>query len=117
MSAEETDFSEFDRAYQGLLAKVWGDEAALAALLADPKQFAVEAGLPIDPAATVTVDRSQPEDLLTRTEILQAFHGTPGTHVLRVPEHAPIDLSELTDEDLELIAAGINVNINLYQAK
>ena len=55
MSAEETDFSEFDRAYQGLLAKVWGDEAALAALLADPKQFAVEAGLPIDPAATVTV--------------------------------------------------------------
>ena len=26
MSAEETDFSEFDRAYQGLLAKVWGRE-------------------------------------------------------------------------------------------
>ncbi|GIF44940.1 hypothetical protein [Actinoplanes xinjiangensis] len=115
MSTE--DFSEFDRAYQSLLAKVWGDEAALAALLADPKRFAVEAGLPVDPAATVTVDRTQPEELLTRTEILQAFNGTPGTHVLRVPEHAPIDLSELTDDDLELIAAGGNNNINLYQSK
>jgi hypothetical protein len=116
MSAEEPEFTDFDLAYQSLLAKVWSDETAMADLLADPKRFAIEAGLPIDAAATVEIDRTEPKDLLTRTEILDAFYGTPGVHVLRVPEYPPFDISELTDDELDLVVAGNtnNVNNNLY---
>jgi hypothetical protein len=95
---------------------VWSDETAMADLLADPKRFAIEAGLPIDDAATVEIDSSEPGELLTRTEIVDAFYGTPSVHVLRVPEYPPFDMSELTEDELDLVsAAGPNVNINIYQ--
>jgi hypothetical protein len=118
MSAAEPEFTDFDQTYQSLLAKVWSDETAMADLLADPKRFAIEAGLPIDEAAAVEIDSSEPAELLTRADILDAFYGTPGVHLLRVPENPPFDLSELTDDELNLVAAaGPNININLYHAR
>lgn len=108
--------SEFDQKYSALLIAVWRDDAQLAELLADPTAYAVRAGLPVGPDATVTVDRTQPDGLLTRTEIVSAWNGTPGHHVLRVPEQPLGSLEELTDAELDAVAAGSN-NINLYKAK
>jgi hypothetical protein len=116
MTAEEPEISDFDLAYQTLLAKVWSDDTAMAALLADPKRFAIEAGLPVDTASTVEIDRSEPEALLTRAEIIDAFYGKPGVHVLRVPEYPPFDMSELTDDELDLVTAASNNNNNLYHS-
>lgn len=108
-------FTEFDRAYQEMLVAVWRDEAEMARLLADPRGYAVEKGLPIQEGAQVRVDRTQPEELLARTEIHEAFQGTPGVHVLRVPPAPPFNVAELSELELDQVAAGDN-NVNLYKS-
>jgi hypothetical protein len=116
MSAAQPEITDFDIAYQTLLSKVWADQTAMADLIADPKRFAIEAGLPIEKTAIVEIDSSEPAELLTRAEIVDGFYGTPGVHVLRVPEYPPFDLNELTDDQLDLVSAGfsIHINFNVY---
>jgi hypothetical protein len=109
----DTTPNDFDRKYSALLIAVWRDDAELARLLADPTAYAVQAGLPVAEGATVTVDRTQPDGLLTRTEIVEAW----SRYVLRVPEQPLGNLEELTDAELDAIAAGGNNNINLYKSK
>ena len=98
--------NDFDRKYSALLVAVWRDDAELARLLADPTAYAVQAGLPVAEGATVTVDRTQPEGLMTRTEIAEAW----SRHVLRIPEQPLSSLEELTDAELDEVAAGSNIN-------
>ncbi|WP_432842734.1 hypothetical protein [Dactylosporangium sp. CA-092794] len=104
--------TDFDRKYSALLIAVWRSDTEMAKLLADPTAYAIQAGLPVEAGATVTVDGSQPDGLLTRTEIVEAW----SRHVLRVPEQPLASVEELSDAELDVIAAGSN-NINLYKSK
>lgn len=99
---------EFLRSYSSVLTTVWGSENELAKLLADPTGYARSKGLPVAAGATVRVDRTPHEGLLHKSEIVASWTGTPGVHVLRVPPTAPIEVNELTDAELDTVAAGHN---------
>ncbi|WP_436528705.1 hypothetical protein [Actinoplanes sp. HUAS TT8] len=101
----------FVRKYSELMLGVWRDDAELTKLLADPTKYATEAGLPVDAGATVTLDRGQKESLFTKDEVIGDWTKTPGQHILHVPETPLVDLSELTDDQLETVAGGLVVII------
>ena len=105
MSAiENTD--AFVRNYSHLMLGVWKDDSELSRLLADPTGYATEKGLPVASGATVTVDRSQPESLFTKDQVVADWTKTPGRHILHVPEAPLVDMGELTEEQLETVAGG-----------
>jgi hypothetical protein len=96
---------EFAERYSALLLSAWRDETVMAAVLDDPARAAVEAGLPVQPGATVRVDLSQPETFFTLDEVVQEWTATPGEHVLHLPPDPMIDMSELADAEVDEIAA------------
>jgi len=111
MSGEAEAYGpEFTLAYSTLIGDVWGSDAEEAKLQQDPTKYAKEKGLPVEAGAVVRLDRSQPDGLLKRSELVRGWSETPGTHILFVPEHALIDPSELTEGELDLIGAGDNNN-------
>jgi hypothetical protein len=99
----------FVEKYSVLLLSAWRDELALNSILADPKKAAIEAGLPVDSGAIVRVDRTQPENPYSQKDVIRDWTETPGVHVLHVPEQPMVDLSELTEADLDTVAAGVVV--------
>jgi hypothetical protein len=104
---------EFLRSYSSLLTGVWGSKDELTRLLADPTAYAKAAGLPVADGASVRVDRTPHEGLLSKSEIVASWTETPGVHVLRVPPSAPIDMAELTEAELDTISGAGNFNIVL----
>jgi len=104
---------EFLRNYSSVLTGVWGSQEELDKLMADPTGYARANGLPVAPGATVRVDRTPHEGLLHKSEIVASWTETPGVHVLRVPPSAPIEVSDLTDAELDTVAAGANFIIVL----
>lgn len=109
MSAESSteEFgSQFVLSYSQLVSAVWRDDAELARLLADPTGYATEVGLPVSPDAVVQVDRTQPDGMFTKDQIITAWTRTPGVHVLHVPEIPLIDLDELSEAELDAVSAG-----------
>lgn len=110
MTENSSEFGgRFVRNYSQLLTKVWKDDKEMSALLANPTQYAINAGLPVANGNRVEVDRSAHEGLPTKTEIVEAWTARTGVHVLRVPQDAPVDLAELTDAELDTVAAGDTV--------
>jgi hypothetical protein len=106
MSSDEKYGKEFVQAYVSLMGDVWRSEAEETRLLADPTAYAIEKGLPVDPGATVRLDRTQPDGLLKSSEVVRDWTASPGTHVLHVPAEEIISEGDLSDTDLELITAG-----------
>ncbi|RKN47595.1 hypothetical protein [Micromonospora endolithica] len=118
MSNDEQEYgARFVTKYSELVTVVWRSDEELQRLLADPTGYATAAGLPVAPGAVVEVDRAQPETLYTKDQIVADWSGTPGRHVLHVPEVPLVDLNELSEAELESIAGGVapaadnNVNI------
>jgi hypothetical protein len=111
MSNEGQEYGAlFVAKYSELVTAVWRSDTELQALLADPTAYARAAGLPVADGATVEVDRAQPETLFAKDEIVADWAGTPGRHILHVPEVPLVDLSELTDAELESVAGGVAPN-------
>jgi hypothetical protein len=102
---------EFYRAYSTLLAAVWSNEDELTKLLADPTRYAIDKGMPVAEGATVQVNRTDGDALPRKEEVAAEWTATPGVHVLRVPSTAPVDISELTEAELDAVSAGDN---NIY---
>jgi hypothetical protein len=106
MSNETPEFgTKFVQDYSTLLCAVWASEQEMSKLLADPTAYAKSRGLPVAPGARVEVDRTvtgRPH----KNDIVDAWTRTPGVHTLCVPQTAPIDLAELTDAELDTVAAG-----------
>lgn len=101
--------------YTSLLIASWTNDEERARLLADPAAYAASKGLPVEPGAVVRVDETAHDGLFTQEEVLAAWSGTPGVHILLVPATPVVDLDELDEADLEAIAAGtVNVNVNVY---
>ncbi len=108
---------DFLRRYTDLMVTVWRDEDEERKLLADPKAYAVAAGLPVREGATVLLDRSQTDGMFTPDQLVDDWNSVENRHVLRVPEAPLVDLAELDERELEAVAGGIappkgnNVNI------
>jgi hypothetical protein len=108
---------EFITGYTSLLIAAWTNDDERARLLADPAGYAAAKGLPVEPGAVVRIDDTPHDGLFTQEEVLAAWSGTPGEHVILVPATPVVDLDELDEADLEAIAAGtapVNVNVNVY---
>lgn len=103
MSAEQ---EEFLSKYTTIMGKVWQDEAEERKLLANPKKYAIEAGLPVSPDAEVVLDRSQADGLFASAQLVDDWNSTPGRHILHVPAAPLVDLSELDEKELETVAGG-----------
>jgi hypothetical protein len=102
-----TPQGRFIEAYSDMVMAVWRDDAEAARLERDPAGYALAIGLPVAEGAVVVVDRSQPSEALTQDEVLADWNRTPGRHILHVPATPIIDLSELTEDELDLVAAGV----------
>jgi hypothetical protein len=99
----------FIEKYSMLLLSAWRDEASMASILADPTTAAQNFGLPVDAGAVVKADRTQPENPYTKAETIRDWTATPGVHVLHLPEQPMVDVSELTEAELESVAGALAV--------
>jgi hypothetical protein len=108
--------AEFLTKYTGMMVSVWRDENEERKLLADPKQYAIESGLPVAEGDSVRLDRSQVDGLFTKEQLLDDWNGTAGEHVLHVPAAPLIDLSELDERELEMVAGGSESSVNIIIA-
>ncbi|MCU7723843.1 hypothetical protein ODJ79_08970 [Actinoplanes sp. KI2] len=103
---------DFIARYTTLMLAVWSDAEAERRLAADPRAEALAAGLPVLPNATVALDRSEADGLFTRQKLVDDWTADPRRHVLHVPAAPMIDLDELDERQLELIAGGVSdVNV------
>jgi hypothetical protein len=101
----------FIRQYSELMSGVWVSDDELAKLQSNPTQYAIDKGLPVEPGARVVLDRSQPADgLFQRQQIIADWTATKGTHILHVPATPLVDPSELSESELDAVAAGNNNN-------
>jgi hypothetical protein len=110
MSGMDQYGKDFINTYLNLMGDVWHSEEEEARLLADPTVYAIEKGLPVQPGATVQLDRSQPDGLLRSDDVIRDWTQTVGVHVLHVPAEEVINTGELTDTELEMVGAGDNNN-------
>ncbi|GIE91019.1 hypothetical protein [Actinoplanes regularis] len=96
--------AEFLNKYTAMMVSVWKDENEERKLLADPRQFAIGAGLPVAEDKAVRLERGQADGLFTAEQLLGDWNGAE--HVLHVPEAPLIDVSELDERELEVVAGG-----------
>ncbi|MET0426108.1 MAG: hypothetical protein ABW046_19725 [Actinoplanes sp.] len=111
MSDDAND--DFTTRYTTLMLSVWNDADAERRLLADPRAEAITAGLPVLPGATVVLDRSQPDGMFARSYLVDEWTADPQRHVLHVPAAPLVDLRELDDRELELLAGGVADSVNV----
>lgn len=109
MSAEELS-TKFVRTYSELLMNVWRDDDELRKLLADPTAYATELGFELEPGDRVAIEHVALETMPTKGEVYAKWHGTPGVRTLIVPEEPLIDEAELSEAELDAVAAGSNNN-------
>jgi hypothetical protein len=97
----------FLRRYSAVVLAVWRDDSERIDLMADPTGYAVRAGLPVAAGAAVSVDDRPIAGPLSSENIISAWAGEPGRHVLLLPPAPPVDAGELADDQLASIAAGL----------
>lgn len=114
MSNDTAFGGEFFARYSRLLREVWGSDAEEARLTADPTAYAIEHGLPVDTGARVSLDRSQPDGLFSREQIISAWTANPGVHTLHVPSTPVVELAELSDAELDAVGGGYEDNNIIY---
>lgn len=102
------DHDEFIDKYQKLVYRAWTSEDYTATLLSDPKEALRDAGLSVGATATVTVKRQTEGEPDIEAQVRLWDEGaSSGNYVLYVPETPAIDLAELSEGDLEGVAAGL----------
>jgi hypothetical protein len=111
VSDESKYGKQFIDNYLQVLGAVWHTDGEEAKLLADPTAYAIEKGLPVTPGAVVKLDRSQPEGLFQTDEILRDWTAAPGEHILHIPVEELISETDLTEDELESVAGGGDINV------
>lgn len=112
MSAEELS-TKFIRNYSELLMNVWRDDDELNRLLADPTGYARQIGFDLEPGARVEIEHLALESMPSKAEVVAKWSGTPGVHTLIVPQEPLINADELSEAELEAVAAGMTNNNNV----
>ena len=110
MAMSPQERAEFVNAYTRALITAWSSEDYASRLEADPKSALREVGLELPADATVDLVRVIPEgqhegNLDVQIDLWERGLET-GIYELHVPETPQIDTSELSEGDLDSIAAG-----------
>ena len=113
MALNGQERAEFVNAYTRVLITAWSSEDFSSRLGQDPKATLAEAGLVIPAGGTVEIVRTVTEgsseaSLDSQVELWET--GIAGGHyVLYVPETPQIDMAELSEGDLDAVAAGLTI--------
>ncbi len=110
------DPQQFANTYLLLFNKLWADEAEITRLRANPRQYAIDAGLPVDADRQIRVDETEMDGLYTVDQLVGDWNDTAGVHVLHAPPAPSFDPAELTDAELDTVSAGANNVIACYVA-
>jgi hypothetical protein len=113
MALNAQERAEFVNAYTRVLITAWSSEDFANRLGQDPKAAVAEAGLVIPADATVEIVRNvsdgSPEATLDSQVQLWEQGIASGHYVLYVPETPQIDMAELSEGDLDAVAAGLTI--------
>jgi hypothetical protein len=113
MALNAQERAEFVNAYTRVLITAWSSEDFSNRLTQDTKATLSEAGLTIPEGATVAIVRNvtdgSPEASLDSQVQLWEEGIASGRYVLYVPETPQIDIAELSEGDLDAVAAGLTV--------
>jgi len=113
MALNAQERAEFVNSYTRVLITAWSSEDFSNRLAQDPKGALTEAGLTIPANAQVEIIRSvtesSPEASLDSQVQLWETGIASGRFVLYVPETPQIDMAELSEGDLDAVAAGLTV--------
>jgi hypothetical protein len=101
-----SDPQEFSNTYLAMFNKLWADDNEIDRLRANPRQYVTDVGLPVEAGREVRVDETPMDGLYTTEQLLQDWTGTPGVHILHAPPAPSFDPAELSDADLDAVAAG-----------
>jgi len=101
------NMESFIRSYSTLMLTMWRDDEERARLLADPTGYAAAAGLPVAPGSIVEVDTSACALPMSPEDVMADWSRTPGRHILHVPDASVAEHGELTETQLQSVAAGL----------
>jgi len=112
MNAQER--TEFVNAYTRALITAWSSEDFSQRLAQDPKAALTEVGLNIPAGAQVELIRTIPaetgEASIDTQVALWEFGLSTGRYELHIPETPQIEMAELSEGDLDAVAAGLANN-------
>jgi hypothetical protein len=110
MALSPQDRTDFVNAYTRILINAWSSEEFAARLDGDPKTTLRESGLDIPVDAQIVLVRQFPEDQPEGDLDVQIALWERGletkVYELHIPETPQVDTAELTEGDLDSIAAG-----------
>ncbi|MFC4589592.1 hypothetical protein [Sphaerisporangium corydalis] len=114
MALNPQERTEFVNAYTRVLITAWSSEEFSTKLDTNPREALAEAGLELPAGAQVTLVRNVPEghhDSNLDVQVALWERGLEsGVFEFHVPETPQIDLAELSEGDLDSIAAGVDIN-------
>ncbi|WP_211592441.1 MULTISPECIES: hypothetical protein [unclassified Microbispora] len=110
MSLDPRQRAEFVNAYTRVLITAWSSEEYSARLDSDPRSALAESGLELPAGAEVVLVRNIPEghhDSNIDVQVALWERGLEtGRFELHIPETPQVDMAELSEGDLDSIAAG-----------
>lgn len=113
MAISPQERAEFVNAYTRVLITAWSSEEFSSRLDQDPKAAVAEAGLQIPADGEVVLVRTIPagghEGSLDAQVALWETGLQTGRYELHVPETPQIDMAELSEGDLDAVAAGSSI--------
>jgi len=110
MTMTQQERAEFVNAYTRVLITAWSSAEFADRLVADPKAALRECGIELPASATIALVRQIPEghhegNLDVQVALWERGIET-GSYELHVPETPQVDTAELSEGDLDSIAAG-----------
>jgi hypothetical protein len=114
MSLNPQERAEFVNAYTRALITAWSSEDFSRRLVQDPKATLAEIGLNIPADAQVELVRAIPAEageanIDTQVTLWESGLSS-GHYELHIPETPQIDMAELSEGDLDAVAAGLSVS-------
>ena len=110
MALNPRERAEFVNSYTRVLITAWSSEEFAARLSEDPRAALAEAGLNVPADGEIVVVRTIPEgkhdgNLDRQVELWELGQNT-GHYEFHIPETPQVDTAELSEGDLDAIAAG-----------
>jgi hypothetical protein len=114
MAMNPQERAEFVNAYTRSLITAWSSEDFSRRLVQDPKATLAEVGLNIPGSAEVNLVREIPEEhgeanIDFQVQLWETGLAT-GHYELHIPETPQIDMAELSEGDLDAVAAGLTIS-------
>jgi hypothetical protein len=110
MTLNPRERTEFVNSYTRALITAWSSEEFSAKLDSNPREALAEAGLEVPAGASIQIVRTVPEGQHeTNLDVQVALWEQgleSGTFEFHIPETPQIDMAELSEGDLDSIAAG-----------